>query len=180
MTITEGTFTGQSQDTESYIESTSTFDEVSGTYPAVDVEIDYTGYLKRITVALETIASKLTTIDTKITSIDANINRVRILGDWASYTDEEALGQGFKTAGFSSYNNIEKASLYKSLVLEGGILTYNKNLAEQNLSIGPIDPPQGIQQAAIDRIAALADEFDQVAPGTIPARDLPDPFEGNF
>ena len=136
--------------------------------------------LEAINTTLQSILTQQTTLASKLTTIDANVNRIRILGDWGSYTDGEALGQGFKTTGLSSYNNIEKASLYKSLVLEGGILTYNKGIAEQNLSAGPIDPPQGIQQAAIDRIAALADEFDEVAVGTIPARNLPDDFEGNF
>jgi hypothetical protein len=136
--------------------------------------------LQSILAQHTTVATNSTTIATEITTIDANVNRIRILGDWGSYTDGQALGQGFKTSGLSSYNNIEKASLYKSLVLEGGILTYNRGIAEQNLSVGPIDPPQGIQQAAIDRIAALADEFDEVAVGTIPATNLPDDFEGNF
>lgn len=171
MTITTGTFTGESGDQESFIENNTV--DGGGDITSSDVEIDYTGYLKRITVALETIAAEITTID-------SNIDRLRILADWKDYTDEEAIGFGIRTAGTSAYNNIEKATLYKSLILEGGILTYRKDSAEQNLANSEVNPPAGIRQASIDRIADLADEFDQVAPGVIPARDLPDPFEGNF
>lgn len=173
MAVTTGTFTGESGDQETYIESESTGSGDGFDFNSTDVEIDYSGYLKRITVALETIATKMTTID-------SNINRLRILGDWRDRSDSEALGLGIQTAGSTSYNNIEKATIYKSLVLEGGILTYRKDVAEKNLADNAVEPPEGIRQAAIDRIAALADEFDQVAPGSIPARDLPDPFEGNF
>lgn len=98
----------------------------------VAIAIDYTSYISRIAVALETIATNTTTIAEQLTPstnlipgevLADQFSRLRYLADPAlddASTDRQA-GTGIRTA--QPYGPIISALLYKTLILEGGILT---------------------------------------------------------
>lgn len=130
-------------------------DELGGIYaippatefPEFPTFPDNSEILERIATALESIAD--------------DVSRLRDLADHPN-------GLGIRTAGTTAYNNIEKATLYKSLVLEGGILTYNRESADRNIG-STLNPPEGIEQIAVDRINELSSGYDQIIGGIPPA-----------
>jgi hypothetical protein len=136
---------------------------------AAQIIPDYSMVLGQINGTLEDIEAQLTPVTPEAQGevFADQISRLRYLADsTATEADgDNKQGSGIRVSGTTAYNDLEKANLMKSLVLEGGILNYQREIAENNLQ-SQLNPPEGIEEAASQRIQELVGKFDQLNTGS--------------
>lgn len=135
-TLTTDTITGESGLPETVIVVQDTNSNANNEQPTA-IAIDYSGYLARIATALETIATQLSPseIPARLSgpgTLADQFTRLRYLADPSLDDDSTSKEAGSGIRVSQPYSPMLNAMLYKSLILEGRILTVDDSAANDS------------------------------------------------